>query len=73
MFWRRNNSKDVLKNRLKMVLAYDRAEMPSGKMESLRNDILEVVKRHFPGNNNLSLNVERRGDTVVLSADIPLE
>lgn len=40
-------SKETLKDRLELVLAYDRAKIPPGKVEALRNDLLEVVRRYF--------------------------
>lgn len=66
-------SKETLKNRLNLVLSYDRANIPPGKVEALRNDLLEVVRRYFPdgtGNETPEIIVEQRGDTVVLVANI---
>ncbi len=73
MFWGRGRSKEALKDRLKLVLAYDRAEIPPGKVEALRTELLEVIQRYFPSEQrDLRLEVEQRGDTVVLTANIPL-
>ncbi len=73
MFWRRNRSKETLKDRLQLVLAYDRAEIAPGKVEALRAELVEVIRRHFPsGKETLQLDVEQHGETVVLRADIPL-
>jgi len=68
----KRRSKDTLKDRLELVLAYDRAQIPPGKVDALRNDLLEVVKRYFPAGNS-SVEIEQRGDQVVLSASISLE
>ncbi|KEF33848.1 MULTISPECIES: cell division topological specificity factor MinE [Deinococcus] len=65
-------SKETLKDRLELVLAYDRAQIPPGKVDALRNDLLEVVKRYFPAGSS-NVEVEQRGDQVVLSASISLE
>ncbi|MCP2015863.1 cell division topological specificity factor [Deinococcus sp. HSC-46F16] len=65
-------SKETLKDRLELVLAYDRAQIPPGKVDALRHDLLEVVKRYFPAGNS-NVEVEQRGDQVVLSASISLE
>lgn len=74
MFWgRRSRSKEALKDRLQLVLAYDRAEIPPGKVDALRKELLQVIQRYFPSrDSDLHLDVEQRGDTVVLSANIPL-
>ena len=49
---KRGRSKETLKDRLELVLAYDRAKIPPGKVEALRNDLLEVVQRYFPSTNS---------------------
>ena len=70
-FFGRRRSKDELKNRLEMVIAYDRAQIPPGKVDALRKDLLEVVQRYFPTQGS-NVEIEQRGDTVVLVANIPL-
>ena len=47
MWWRRR-SKEKAKERLKLVLAYDRARLSPGMVESLKRDLLEVLRRDFP-------------------------
>ena len=49
---KKGRSKETLKDRLELVLAYDRAQIPPGKVDALRNDLLEVVKRYFPTGNS---------------------
>ena len=72
MFWGRKRSKETLKDRLELVLAYDRAQIPPGKVDALRRDLMEVVKRYFPTNGS-DVEVEQRGDMVVLVANISLQ
>ena len=36
----KRRSKETLKDRLELVLAYDRAQIPPGKVDALRNDLL---------------------------------
>lgn len=76
MFWgNRKRSKEALKDRLELVLAYDRAQIPPGKVDALRRDLMEVVERYFPTQGRSvgpNVEVEQRGDTVVLVANIPL-
>ncbi|WP_221091419.1 cell division topological specificity factor MinE [Deinococcus aquaedulcis] len=69
---KRGRTKETLKDRLELVLAYDRAQIPPGKVDALRNDLLEVVKRYFPTGHS-SVEIEQRGDMVVLMANIPLD
>ena len=72
MWWRRR-SKEKVKERLKLVLAYDRARLSPGMVESLKRDLLEVLRRYFPAQEEgLSVALEERGEKMVLVADIPL-
>ena len=72
MWWRRR-SKEKAKERLKLVLAYDRARLAPGMVESLKRDLLEVLRRYFPAQEEgLSVALEERGEKMVLVADIPL-
>jgi len=72
MWWRRK-SKDWAKERLKLVLAYDRARFSPGLVENLKRDLLEVLRRYFPAHEEgLSVALEERGEKMVLIADIPL-
>ena len=72
MWWRRR-SKEKAKERLKLVLAYDRARLSPGMVESLKRDLLEGLRRYFPAQEEgLSVALEERGEKMVLVADIPL-
>jgi cell division topological specificity factor len=73
MWWRRK-SKEKAKERLKLVLAYDRAKLSPGMVENLKRDLLEVLRRYFPAQEEgLSVALEERGERMVLMADIPLK
>ena len=72
--WRRERSKEKAKERLKLVLAYDRAKLSPGMVENLKRDLLEVLRRYFPAQEEgLSVALEERGERMVLVADIPLK
>ncbi len=72
MGWR-VKSKDKAKERLKLVLDYDRASLPPGLVEALKQDLLEVLERYFPVHEEgLSVVLEERGGRMLLVADIPL-
>ncbi|MGQ9510369.1 MAG: cell division topological specificity factor MinE [Thermaceae bacterium] len=73
MVWGQGKSKERAKERLKLVLEYDRAHLPPGLADALKADLLEVLKRYFPAREEgLSITLEERGGRVVLIADIPL-
>jgi cell division topological specificity factor len=69
----RKKSKDHLKERLKLVLSYDRAKLSPGKMEQLKNDLLEVISRYFPmDGQDTDVRLEQHGDRMVLIANLPV-
>ncbi len=44
--FKKENSKEDAKNRLKLVLIQDRAMLPSGVLENMKDDILKVLSRY---------------------------
>jgi len=72
-WWRRKKSKKKAKERLQLVLAYDRAKLAPGKMEALKQDLLDVLSRYFPAEEEqVEIDFEQRGERVVLIANIPI-
>ncbi|HET8984310.1 MAG TPA: cell division topological specificity factor MinE [Trueperaceae bacterium] len=70
----RRKSKDQLKERLKLVLSYDRAKLSAGNMEELKRELLSVIKKYFPAeDNDYDVKVEQHGDRMVLVANLPVQ
>ncbi len=70
----RRKSKDKLKERLKLVLSYDRAKLSAGNMEELKRELLSVIKKYFPAeDNDYDVKVEQHGDRMVLVANLPVQ
>ncbi|WP_338995512.1 cell division topological specificity factor MinE [Fusobacterium animalis] len=44
--FKKENSKEDAKNRLKLVLIQDRAMLPSGVLENMKDDILKVLFKY---------------------------
>jgi cell division topological specificity factor len=66
-------AKTVAKDRLRMVLIQDRASIPAPLMEEMRREILAVVRRYADiDERELDLSVEREGEAVALTANIPI-
>jgi cell division topological specificity factor len=71
-FFRRNKSKDDLKQRLKLVLSYDRANLTPGRMEELKRELVAVIGKYFPREGaELNVRIEQQGDKTMLIADLP--
>ena len=45
-FFKKENSKEDAKNRLKLVLIQDRAMLPSGVLDNMKDDILKVLSKY---------------------------
>ncbi len=61
------------KERLQLVLIHDRADLPPGKMEALKDDLIATLSRHIEIDKRLvqiSLTHDRNQQRLV--ADIPL-
>ncbi len=70
----RRKSKDKLKERLKLVLSYDRAKLSAGNMEELKRELLSVIKKYNKAeDNNYDEKDEQHGDSKVLVANLPVQ
>ncbi len=69
-----DNSKDQAKERLRLVLVHDRASLSPGLLESLKEDLIEVLSKYMeidePG---LEVNFDKSDDAVALVANIPVK
>lgn len=71
-----DNSKDIAKDRLKLVLIHDRAMLPSGVLEEMRDELISVISKYVEIDKD-ALNIEvaqspenKRRTTLI--ANIPL-
>jgi len=70
----RRRSKDHLKERLKLVLSYDRAKLTPGKMEDLKAELLQVIGKYFPADETeYDVKLEQHGDRMVMVANLPVK
>jgi cell division topological specificity factor len=46
-FFKKKKSKDVAKDRLMMMLAYERATTKIDNLEDMKRDLIEVVKKYL--------------------------
>ncbi len=65
--------KSVAKDRLRLVLMHDRADIPAPVMEAIRRDFLLVLSKHLDiDEQTLEVGLESSGDTMALIANIPI-
>ena len=67
------HSAHAAKERLQLVLVHDRADFPPGKLEALKDDLVNVLSRHVEIDRagvQISLTRDRQQQRLV--ADIPL-
>jgi len=69
----RESEKDIVTQRLRLILAHDRANVSPGMLEMLKDEIIEVISKHLqidPGNVDVKFTEDQREARLV--ADIPL-
>ena len=70
----RSASRDVAKNRLRNVLAHDRADTSPEFMEHLRADVVRIVSEYVEvGGQGIDLQLKSVEDHVALIANIPVK
>lgn len=74
LFSPRNRSAQTAKERLRLVLIHDRSALAPGVMETLRDELIEVISRHVEVDRTaVRLEITQDGRAQRLLADIPLK
>jgi cell division topological specificity factor len=67
------SSRDVAKERLRLVLAYDRAEISPGLLATLKDELIDTISRHVDIDAaGVEVTLSQTGRHSRLIADIPL-
>jgi cell division topological specificity factor len=67
------DSKNVAKDRLRLVLVHDRSMLPPETLDALRKELIEVVSRYFEVDHaTLSMDVQRTRESWALMVNLPL-
>lgn len=71
---RKKKSAESAKERLQLVLTHDRTDLSSAVLESLKDELLEVISRHIDIDPDaVNIDIARDGRSQRLVADIPLK
>ncbi|HEY3289381.1 MAG TPA: cell division topological specificity factor MinE [Anaerolineae bacterium] len=72
-FLKGRNSAGEAKQRLRFVLIHDRAEIPPGVLDLIKDDIIAVISRRLPIDRaSVNVNLDIAGDENRIFVDIPL-
>lgn len=71
--WRRPPSKQVAKDRLKLVLIHDRTDVSPAIIEEIKDEIIAVISRHVDiDRSGVEIKLTQEENESRLVADIPL-
>jgi len=70
----RKNSANSAKERLQLVLIHDRTDLTPAELDSLKDDLIEVISRHVNIDAQaVQIGMEHDGRSQRLVADIPIK
>ncbi|GAB6877241.1 cell division topological specificity factor MinE [Thermaerobacter litoralis] len=66
-------SKDIARERLKLMLVHDRVDMEPELMEALKDDLIRAISRYLEVDRSaMEVSLHREASTVALVASIPV-
>jgi cell division topological specificity factor len=69
----RRTSAGNAKERLQLVLIHDRTDLTAGALDSLKDELIEVISRYVDIDpSSVNINITKEGRSQRLIADIPL-
>jgi len=70
---KQSNSRDIAKNRLQLVLVQDRVNLPAGKMNQLKDELIQVISKYVEiDQNGIEISLTGNGRQHRLTANIPV-
>ena len=73
LFGRRKGSKELAKERLRLVLVHDRSGIPPELLHIMKNEIVTVISRHVRiDRDHIDINLSHSHGRTRLVADIPI-
>ena len=73
LFGRRRSSRELAKERLRLVLIHDRSGIPPELLNIMKNDIITVISKHVRlDREGIEINLSHSHGVTRLMADIPI-
>lgn len=70
---RKSGSRQVAKNRLQLVLVQDRVNLPAGKMNLLKDELIQVISKYVEiDQDGIEISLTGDGRQQSLTANIPV-
>ena len=70
---RQPTSREIAKNRLQLVLVQDRVNLPAGKMNQLKDELIQVISKYVEiDQDDIEISLTGNGRQQRLVADIPV-
>jgi cell division topological specificity factor len=74
IFGKETNSKDIARERLRLVLVHDRSMVSPEIINLLRDDLIQVITKYMDVDlDGLLFNIEGEDNSVALIANIPIK
>ncbi len=74
LFGKDSGSKNIAKERLRLVLVHDRTSISPQLLETLKTELIQVISKHMEiDETTLEVNLDSSGNTVALVANIPVK
>lgn len=72
-FFSKENSKDVARERLRLVLVHDRASVTPEFINQMKEDLIKVIREYLDIDEEaLQVSLENEDDSIALVANIPV-
>jgi cell division topological specificity factor len=70
---KQTSSREIAKNRLQLVLVQDRVNLPAGKMDQLKDDLIQVISKYVEiDQGGIEISLTGNGRQHRLTANIPV-
>jgi len=70
---KQRTSREIAKNRLQLVLVQDRVNLPAGKMNQLKDELIQVISKYVEiDQEGIEISLTGNGRQQRLTADIPV-